>query len=178
MIGIPQLGDAFIRFESMTLAERERVADEVHAQQPNLLYSVLLLPRYGVTLQQVEVVLNVLLVFFVAIRDGRAAWLPVSDDLQERCLARVCARARFLEGLTPAQQTQATTEALADHPQKVLLAYVFGKLGEHDLLGVKTEPEKMLLLAALNLVECIAETLVDPATSAAQRPRSSPKGKK
>jgi len=39
-----------------------------------------------------------------------------------------------------------------------LLAYVFGKFTESDLLGIKTEAEKMLMLAALNLVECIAET--------------------
>ena len=39
------------------------------------------------------------------------------------------------------------------------LAYVFGKFKESDLLGIKTEAEKMLMLAALNLVECIAETL-------------------
>jgi len=39
-----------------------------------------------------------------------------------------------------------------------LLAYAFGKFGENDLLDVRTEAEKMLMLAALNLVECIAET--------------------
>ena len=39
-----------------------------------------------------------------------------------------------------------------------LLAYVFGKLKDSNLLGIKTEAEKMLMLAALNLVECIAET--------------------
>ena len=39
-----------------------------------------------------------------------------------------------------------------------MLAYVFGKFKESDLLGIKTEAEKMLMLAALNLVECIAET--------------------
>jgi hypothetical protein len=34
--------------------------------------------------------------------------------------------------------------------------YAFGKFQENDLLGVKTEAEKMRMLAALNLVECIA----------------------
>ena len=31
-----------------------------------------------------------------------------------------------------------------------------GHLGEHDLLSVSTDAEKDLLLAALNLVECVA----------------------
>jgi hypothetical protein len=32
-----------------------------------------------------------------------------------------------------------------------------GKFKESGILGIKTEAEKMLMLAALNLVECIAE---------------------
>ncbi len=32
----------------------------------------------------------------------------------------------------------------------------YGYLGEHDLLRVRTDAEKFLLLAALNLVECVA----------------------
>ena len=47
---------------------------------------------------------------------------------------------------------------MADHSEQQLLAYVFGKFGEYGLLGMKTEAEKMMMLAALNLVECIAET--------------------
>ena len=65
---------------------------------------------------------------------------------------------RFIEGLTPQLQTQATSDAVGDHPEQQLLAYVFGKFKENGLLGVKTEAEKMLMLAALNLVECVAET--------------------
>lgn len=37
-------------------------------------------------------------------------------------------------------------------------ARFYGNFKENGLLGIKTEAEKMLMLAALNLVECIAET--------------------
>jgi hypothetical protein len=50
------------------------------------------------------------------------------------------------------------THLLRSTPEQQLLAYVYGKFKESDLLGIKTEAEKMLMLAALNLVECIAET--------------------
>lgn len=43
------------------------------------------------------------------------------------------------------------------HPEKLLLAYVYGKSKDHGLLGIETEAEKMLMLAALNMGECIAE---------------------
>lgn len=74
------------------------------------------------------------------------------------CLQRISGRTRFIEGLTPQQQTQAIRDAITDHPEQQMLAYVFGKFGEHGLLGIETETEKMLMLTRLNLVECIAQT--------------------
>ena len=142
----------------MSFTERERLADEVHARQPHLLYSVLVLQRYGATLLQIEVVLNLLLVFHEAMKISGSSWPVVSESVQERCPKRVSERARFLEGLSPQLQTQATADAVGDHPEQQLLAYVFGKFKESDLLGIKTEAEEMLMLATLNLVECVAET--------------------
>ena len=43
-----------------------------------------------------------------------------------------------------------------EHAERYLLAFVYGYLGDHDLLAVRTEAEKYLLLATLNLVECVA----------------------
>ena len=43
-----------------------------------------------------------------------------------------------------------------EHAERYLLAFVYGWLGEHDLMGVRTEAEKYLMLGALNLVECVA----------------------
>jgi hypothetical protein len=71
---------------------------------------------------------------------------------------------RFIEGLTQQQQAQVASDAVGEHPEKQLLAYVFGKFKENDLLGIKTEAEKMLMLAALNLVECISAAAPPTAT--------------
>ena len=152
------LVDAVVRVERMSFAEREQLADEVHARQPNLFFSVLVLQRYGSTLVQIEVVLSLLLVFYEAMKISGSIWPVISEDVQERCLKRISGRVRFIEGLSPQLQTQATVDAVSDHPKQQLLAYVFGKFKESDFLGVETEAEKMLMLAALNLVECIAET--------------------
>ena len=152
------LVDAVLRVEQMSFQERERLADEIHAGQPNLFYSVLVLQRYGATLEQIEVVLNLLFVFHEAMKCSGRRWPVISEDVQERCLKRISGRVRFIEGLTPPLQAQATSDAVGDHTEQQLLAYVFGKFKENGLLGVKTEAEKMLMLAALNLVECIAET--------------------
>jgi hypothetical protein len=69
---------------------------------------------------------------------------------------------RFLEGLSAEQKTIATNSAMAEHPEIWLLAYAFGELTNHGLMGIKSEAEKYLVLAALNVVECIAEA-VQPA---------------
>ena len=152
------LVDAVLRVELMNFKDRERLAEEVHARQPNLFFSVLVLQRNGATLEQIEVVLNLLLVFYEAMRGSGNDWPVISEDVQERCLSRISGRVRFIEGLTPQLQTQATSDAVGGHPEQQLLAYVFGKFKENDLLGVQTEAEKMLMLAAMNLVECVAET--------------------
>ena len=152
------LVEAVLRVERMSFTQRERLADEVHAGQPNLFYSVLVLQRYGATLVQIEVVLNILLVFHEAMKSSGGKWPVICEDVQERCLKRISGRARFIEGLSPQLQAQAITDAVGDHPEQQLLAYVFAKFKEGDFLSIKTEPEKMLMLAELNLVECIAET--------------------
>ena len=151
------LVDAVLRVEQMTFKDRERLADQVHAGQPNLYFSVLILQRYGATLEQIEVVLNLLLVLYEAMKGSGSNWPVISEEVQECCLKRISGRVRFIEGLTPQLQAQATSDAVGDHPEQQLLAYVFGKFKENGLLRVKTEAEKMLMLAALNLVECIAE---------------------
>jgi hypothetical protein len=156
------LVDAVLRVERMSFKEREQLADEIHARQPNLFFSVLVLQRYGASLEQIEVVLNLLFVFHETMKGSGRAWPVISEDVQERCLQRLSARVRFIEGLTPQQQTQAVSDAIAKHPEQQMLAYVFGKFRDHGLGGIETEAQKMLLLAALNLVECIAETAPKP----------------
>ena len=63
---------------------------------------------------------------------------------------------RFNEGLPVGQASQIVQQFCDEHPERYLLAFVYGYLGDHDLLRVRTEAEKYLLLAALNLVECVA----------------------
>ncbi len=140
------------------MPRRQLLAEEVHEKQPNLFFSVLAQQRYGASLPQIEVLLNLLLLFYEEMERSGHQWPVISEDVQERCLSRVTGRVRFSEGLSPEMRTQATSEAVDNHPQKLLLAYVFGTFKENGMLGINTETKKMLMLGALNLVECIAET--------------------
>ena len=67
-ISTRHLVDAVLRIERMGFTERERLAEVVHARQPTLFFPVLILQPYGATLVQIEVVLNILLVFYEAMK--------------------------------------------------------------------------------------------------------------
>ena len=140
---------------AMNPAQKIELADEIFLQQPNLLASILVLPKMGVTTLQLEVPLHILLVTFQAMKHSGHTWPIVQDDVQDRCMQRLTARVRFNEGL-PAQIADRLVKQFCDeHSERNLLAFVFGYLGEHDLLRVRTDAEKYLLLATINLVECL-----------------------
>ncbi|WP_447777908.1 hypothetical protein [Variovorax boronicumulans] len=144
---------ANIDVDRMSAQQKVELADEIYVQQPNLLASILVLLRYGVDMLQLEVAIHVLLVAFQAMKHCGHALSTIFQDVQETCLQRLTATMKFTEGVPPDLVAQMITKFCADHPERYLLAFVYG---QHDLLRVRTDAEKFLLLAALNLVECVA----------------------
>ena len=163
------LADAAIAVGAMDLNRRVALADEVFAHQPNLLASVLVQQRMGASLQQIDVLVNILLVAYQAMKTSGRRWPVISEAAQERCLQRLTGKVRFAEGLGLNLLQRAVQDQINAHGEPYLLAFAYGHLREHGLLAVKTEAEKYLLLAALNLVDCIAATAPSPRASA---PRS------
>jgi len=53
---------ANIDVDRMSAQQKVELADEIYVQQPNMLASILVLPRYGVDMLQLEVPIHVLLV--------------------------------------------------------------------------------------------------------------------
>ena len=157
------LGRAVLDVERMSPAQKVQLGDEIFAQQPNLLAAILVLPRMGVSALQLEVPLHILLVSFQAMKRSGHVWPRISEELQEQCLQRLTAQTRFREGLPPHLADQVVTQFHEEHPERELLAFIYGHLREHDMMGVRTEAEKYLMLAALNLAECIAAAGAKPA---------------
>lgn len=82
----------------MSQDQKVRLADEIYAQQPNMLASILAPPSMGVDMAQLEVALHILLVTFQAMKLSGQKWPLVTEDIQDGCLQRLTARARFNEG--------------------------------------------------------------------------------
>lgn len=148
--------EADIAVRRMSHDQKVRLADEIYAQQPNLLASILALPRMGVDMAQLEVALHILLVSFQAMKLSGHAWPLVTEDIQDGCLQRLTARMRFNEGVPQDLATKVVEQFHTEHAERYLLAFVYGWLGEHDLMDVRNDAEKYLMLGALNLVECLA----------------------
>lgn len=144
--------------DHMSFKERERLADEIYLKQPHLLASVLVLHQFGIALAQMEVVINLLMVCYEVMKHSGKTWPLITEDDQDLCMTRLLARMQFTEGLTEQQQAQVTADAVADHPEQQLLAYAYGTLQDKGWLRIESEAHKMLVLCALNLVECVAYT--------------------
>lgn len=155
-VSLQHLTSAVLRVQHLSLQQRADLADQIYAHQPNLLLSVIALHRFDCSLAEIEVVLNLLLVLYEAMKATGKAWPVISEDDQDRCLDRISGRLRFSEGLTPPQRTRLISDAVAGHPEPALLAYLVSTLKAQGLAEITTEPRKMLVLVAFNLVECIA----------------------
>jgi len=148
--------EADIAVRRMSHDQKVCLADEIYVQQPNMLASILALPRMGADMAQVEVALHVLFVTFQAMKLSGHQWPLITEDIQDGCLQRLTARARFNEGLPQELATKLVEQFHTEHAERYLLAFVYGWLDEHDLMSVRTEAEKYLMMGALNLVECVA----------------------
>jgi len=111
------------------------------------------------------VLITVLLVTWQTMKTSGRKWPLISEDTLERCLQRLTGKLQFIEGLSPALQQRAVDDQINQHAEPQLLAFVHGYLGDHGLLGIGTDAEKYLVLAGLNLAECVAETVPKPTRS-------------
>ncbi|MEO8673398.1 MAG: hypothetical protein ABI411_18950 [Tahibacter sp.] len=149
------------KVEPLSLKKAEAFADSIFATQPNLLASVLVLPKFGVTNEDLDVVLMLLFICFESVRESGTKLPTITEEIQERCLLRIGGKAKFIEGLSASASSQAVSDQVASHPEPNLIALCYGMLRENDLASVRTEAEKHLLLASLNIAESIAYALND-----------------
>jgi hypothetical protein len=149
------------RIEPLSLEQGEALADAIFASQPNLLASILVLSRFGVSNQDLDVALRILFICHEAVRATGFVLPEIGEADLELCLARVAGRGKFIEGLSKDSAVQAVADHVHEHAEPHLLAVVYDLLHKHDLTSVRTEAEQYLVLAVLNLVESISNALTD-----------------
>lgn len=160
-ISIEQVATAIRKVRSMSQAKKLALTDEVFQKQPNLLASCLVQPRFGVAMESVEFLLNILLVCFQAMKEAGGVWAVISEDEQERQMACMTGTVKFSEDFAdPVLAGAARAQYVADHSEAPLLAFVMHEVSNwlQDLArrGTESESDKYVMSAAVNMVNCIA----------------------
>jgi hypothetical protein len=160
-ISVRHVAAAMKKVQAMDLAQRVSLADEIFVKQPHLLASCIVQPRLGVAMQSVEVLLNILLVCYQAMKESGLDWPVISEDDQERQMQRMIGAVNFSENiLDPDVAEAARGQYLANHPEQPLLAFVLAESNTwlRDLARrqAESESDKYVMMASINLVNCIA----------------------
>ncbi|MEJ1966778.1 MAG: hypothetical protein WDO56_36625 [Gammaproteobacteria bacterium] len=160
-ISIEHVAGAARKVHSMSQVEKIALADEVFEAQPNLLASCLAQPRLGVAMESVEFLLNILFVCFEAMKGSGHRWPVISENVQERQMARLVGTVKFTEDLADtALADSARAQYLVDHPERPLLTFVLGEcrtwLSDRHRRPAGSESDKFVMIAAINMVNCIA----------------------
>jgi hypothetical protein len=142
--------------QGMDMQQKALLADEIFREQPNLLGSVLVLPQLGVSMQKVEFALEILFVCFNAMKASGWVWPIISEDDLDRQSRRFTAIIHFADDLNKRLRDDSMQQYLASHPEKELLAYVQSESAKWTARIVPEETDKYVMLAAWNMVNCLA----------------------
>lgn len=158
-ISAEHVARAIAAVRALSMEQKAALGDDLFHQQPTLFGCVLVQTRFGVSFEKMGFLLELLFVCFLAMRESGHRWPPISEDEMDRQAARYSATVNFSEGLAPALAAQAQAQYLADHPERNLLAYVTTEAAQWLNHQVPAEEnDKYVVLAAMNIVNCIAFT--------------------
>jgi len=163
------LVSAVQKVRAMGLTQKAQLADELYRAQPHVLASFLVQNKLGVRLDKMEFLLELVLVCFEAMRESGLTWPLITEEEQDRQMTRLTASLRFGEDLPADQRGRASQQYIEAHPEKELLAFVQVETSNWLQRVAPEESDKYIVLAALNLVNCIAFV---PMPTQTTRPRA------
>jgi len=152
----PVLEQSILKVQNMNLQEKETVVDEIFNQQPNLLASVLVQNQMGNSLEQVDLLLNILIVAHISLKESGVKLKKITEDLQENEMAKFVAIVKFSEGLNVASINSSINQYITSQREKYLLAYAFNEMNNSGICSLETESSKYLMMAGINIVNCIS----------------------
>src|ERR1700692_964383 len=126
--------------QEMNNEQKLGLAEEIFSSQPNMLGSVLVLPRLGVRAAKQEFALEILFLCFQAMKESGLTWPLITEDEQENQMRRHTILLRFYASLDGKSEQNSSTQQYIDaHPEQDLLAWVMTQSREWFL---KSDPEE------------------------------------
>jgi hypothetical protein len=160
LIGTDDVVAAIRKVSAMSLAQKEALADEIHQRQPHMLASCLVQSGLGAKPAAHEFLLHVLLVCYQSMKESGLQWPVITEDDQDRQMQRWVGAVQFSEDSGRSVAERAREQYIRRHPEQWLLAFVLSETDRwrrrvserHE----ETESDKFVMMAAVNLVNCIA----------------------
>jgi hypothetical protein len=163
-ISVDHLAAAIRKIRAMSLEEKEALAEEIHRHQPHMLASCLVQSRLGVEPAAVEFLLNILLVCYQSMKESGLQWPVITEDEQERQMQRWIGAVQFSEHAMGSAADAAREQYASQHPEQPLLAFVVNEtshwLRELSERQAEAQSDKFVMMASMNLVNCIASAPV------------------
>lgn len=155
-ISLRSLTRAIQKIRAMSMGQKEQVVDEMFREQPNMLVSFLVQKQMGVSFEKMEFLLEILLICFQAMKESGLTWPLITEDEQDKQLARYVATVKFGDDLSPSLTDLAMKQYIESHPEQYLLAFVTGETADWLKRIIPEQTDKYVLLSAANFVNCIA----------------------
>ena len=159
-ITVDNLAAAIRKVRAMSVKEKEALTAEIYLHQPHLLASCLVQSRLGVEQAAVEFLLNILLVCYQSMKESGLHWSVITEVEQERQMQRWIGAVQFSEHAMGSAADGAREQYASQHPEQPLLAFVVGEtnqwLREISERNAEAQSDKFVMMASMNLVNCIA----------------------
>ena len=140
---------------NMSIKDKEVVCDEIFIEQPNLLSSVLVQAQMGNTLEEVDVLLEILIVLYLALKESGEKIEKISEEEQAHELSVYAEVIIFTEGMDACTVVSSFNQYFENQDDRMLFEYVVGKMKDARLFENQKECSKYLLMAGMNLINCI-----------------------
>ena len=125
-----------------------------------MLASCLVQSRLGVEPAAVEFLLNILLVCYQSMKESGLQWPVITEDEQERQMQRWIGAVQFSEHAWVSRRGRRSEQYASQYPEQPLLAFVVNEtnqwLRESSQRNAEAESDKFVMMASMNLVNCIA----------------------
>ncbi len=152
----PTLLRAIARVKSMDENEKGQLTAEIRRDQPHLFDSCLVQAQLGVPVEKIAFLLHLLFVCFQAMKESGLVWPVISEEEMDRQMNRFVGLVKLGEGLEDELKHKANQQYVDEHSEPELLAYIQVETSAWLERIEREDTDKFLLLAAWNLVNCIA----------------------
>jgi hypothetical protein len=166
-ITVDNVAAAIRKVRAMSVTEKEALSEEIYLHQPHLLASCLVQSGLGVEQAAVEFLLNILLVCYQSMKESGLRWSVITEVEQEREMQRWIGAVQFSEQVMGSAAEGAREQYASQHPEQPLLAFVVSEtnqwLREISERHAEAESDKFVIMASMNLANCIAGAPVSSA---------------